>query len=339
MADWWDQQGYQPTAPQGQLPQLPGMGMPGNDFGLTPEQLGGMPSPGGMRVGINDPARTLSGGPTSYGTDGMGQDVTGGAGLPQDEAGKIKALLGQAYPGRQFSDSDVQYWQGVARDKGVTPNYGDPNDYFTQRILGMGATGNDAATAGPYAGGSGGSGGGAGGPFNGVGTFNPTPFDFKFDPNNDPSYKFNLQQGLDAVQSRLSSLGTGLTGGGMKQLTQYASGLASNEYGNEFNRALQTNQTNNGMGLAANQNNFSQGLATNQNNFNQNFNLANLGLNAQNGFVNGTNNQATQASGYANNVSGLYGNIGNANAAGIVGNANARSNLYGNLISNAAQFI
>ena len=59
------------------------------------------------------------------------------------------------------------------------------------------------------------------------------PFTSSFnrpDPNsiaNDPSYKFQFQQGMDAVQRSAASKGTLLTGGTMKDLTAFGQGLAS----------------------------------------------------------------------------------------------------------------
>ncbi|MCA4182068.1 DNA transfer protein p32 [Acinetobacter baumannii] len=63
---------------------------------------------------------------------------------------------------------------------------------------------------------------------------------------NDPSYKFRLNQGLDAVQSGAAAQGGLLSGATQKALNDYAQNFASQEYQNAYNRynADQTNQYN-----------------------------------------------------------------------------------------------
>ena len=75
---------------------------------------------------------------------------------------------------------------------------------------------------------------------------------------NDPSYKFRLNQGLDAVQSGAASQGGLLSGATQKALSDYGQNFASQEYQNAYNRfnADQTNQFNRlanlvGMGQSA----------------------------------------------------------------------------------------
>lgn len=59
---------------------------------------------------------------------------------------------------------------------------------------------------------------------------------------NDPGFKFRLQQGQDALERSAAAKGGLLTGGTAKDLTNYAQDYASNEYGNVYNRALQQYQ-------------------------------------------------------------------------------------------------
>lgn len=70
---------------------------------------------------------------------------------------------------------------------------------------------------------------------------------FAFDPSHiqdDPGYQFRLQQGQQAVE-RSAAAGGSLQGGGtLKAITQYGQGLASTEFGNAYDRALKTFQTN-----------------------------------------------------------------------------------------------
>jgi len=61
---------------------------------------------------------------------------------------------------------------------------------------------------------------------------------------NDPGYKFRLQAGLDALTNSAAARGGLLSGGSAKALEDYAQNSASNEYGNVYNRAFNTFQTN-----------------------------------------------------------------------------------------------
>ncbi len=73
------------------------------------------------------------------------------------------------------------------------------------------------------------------------------------DARNSPGYQFALQQGLQGVERSAASKGTLLTGGTLKALEGYGTGLADQTYGNLFSRALQSNQTNFGNDLQTNQ--------------------------------------------------------------------------------------
>lgn len=58
----------------------------------------------------------------------------------------------------------------------------------------------------------------------------------------DPSYQFRLNQGLDSVQSSAAGQGSLLSGATLKALNNYASDYASTEYGNAYNRLLGVSQ-------------------------------------------------------------------------------------------------
>jgi hypothetical protein len=60
-------------------------------------------------------------------------------------------------------------------------------------------------------------------------------FNFQFDQN-DPSYKFRLQEGLNAINSSASARGNLLSSTTLKNLQRYSSDLASQEYSNAYNR-------------------------------------------------------------------------------------------------------
>jgi hypothetical protein len=59
-----------------------------------------------------------------------------------------------------------------------------------------------------------------------------------------PGYQFQLQQGTNALQNSAAARGGLLSTGTAKALDQYSQGLASTDYGNLFNQALQGYQTN-----------------------------------------------------------------------------------------------
>lgn len=134
---------------------------------------------------------------------------------------------------------------------------------------------------------------------------------FSFDGSdlaNTPGYQFALQQGLKGTNNALAAQGLGLSGAQAKGLSSYATGLADQTYGNQYNRALSTYNTN------------YQVAANNVSNLQ---NLVNTGQNsaAQTG-------QAGLAA--ANNAGNYLTQAGNAQAAGITGVANAASNGVNN---------
>lgn len=57
---------------------------------------------------------------------------------------------------------------------------------------------------------------------------------------NDPGYQFRLNEGLKALQASAAARGVLNSGGTLKGIEDYGQNYASQEYGNVFNRALQT---------------------------------------------------------------------------------------------------
>jgi len=53
-----------------------------------------------------------------------------------------------------------------------------------------------------------------------------------------PGYQFTLGQGLNAVQNSMASQGLGVSGNALRGAAQYATGLASQTYQNQFNNML-----------------------------------------------------------------------------------------------------
>lgn len=111
---------------------------------------------------------------------------------------------------------------------------------------------------------------------------NGTPADFSSFANS-PDYKFALEQGNRGVTNYENSQGMGLSGGALKDISQFNQGLASQQYGNYFNRLMS---------------------------------LATLGGSAANGLA---GNNATMSNSIGNTTMG----VGQAQASGVVGSANA----------------
>jgi hypothetical protein len=133
------------------------------------------------------------------------------------------------------------------------------------------------------------------------GSYNPSDFNptdtqtAAFDPNSvhvqqDAGYQFRLDQGLESMRKSLAA--TGVSGGALaKAMNDYAQGTASQEYGNAYNRALQSYQTN----AAVNQQNYGQQAQTYGVNNQNALNRYNTGLQTYN------TNTANHANQYATN--------------------------------------
>jgi len=67
-----------------------------------------------------------------------------------------------------------------------------------------------------------------------VGKFDPS----KVDVTKDPGYKFRLEQGIEARDKSAASRGRLLSGAQAKGIEEYGQGVASQEYGNAYSRAL-----------------------------------------------------------------------------------------------------
>ena len=126
----------------------------------------------------------------------------------------------------------------------------------------------------------------------------------------DPGYAFRLGEGLKAMGHQAGARGGLISGQTMKGMENYRQGLASQEYGNAFNR-YQTNRQNQLQPLG---------------------NLMSSGQAA-------ASNQAGQAGQYGANAGNLMMQAGQANAAGQMGAANSINNAlsssasaYGNYL-------
>lgn len=129
------------------------------------------------------------------------------------------------------------------------------------------------------------------------------------DPNSikaDPSYQFQMKEGMDAIQRSAAAKGTLLTGGTLKGLNEWAQGLASTFDDKYYNRAKGEYQMDQGT-YWQNQNNAFSRLSG----------LANTGQQA--------------ASSYGANMGHLYTAGGNAEAQNTINQNQGWSNTFGGL--------
>ena len=112
----------------------------------------------------------------------------------------------------------------------------------------------------------------------------------------DPGYQFRLDQGNKAIAAKQSAMGNFYSGAALKEATNYNSGMASQEYGNAYNRY------NTDMG----------------NLYSRYGGLSEAGRNA-------TNTAVGMGQNYANQVGQNYANIGSAQANAAINRGNAWS--------------
>lgn len=140
-----------------------------------------------------------------------------------------------------------------------------------------------------------------------------------------PGYQFNLDQGLKATQAQETAKGLGLSGAGTKAAQNYATGLASN-YLQQYWNMGQQRYTDYAQQLA-------NEISARNTVFQQLSTPASLGENAA---------AMTGYSGaqLANTTASALAGMGQANAAGTMGSANALSSAsqnVGNIAGNALQ--
>jgi len=124
----------------------------------------------------------------------------------------------------------------------------------------------------------------------------------------DPSYTFAQQQGELGIERGANARGLNLSGGTLKDLATFNSGLASQQYGNYFNRLMGLSQL--GAGSATNYANTTKDIASG---------MGNLATGQAN-----SNNTA------AANIGNTTQAVGQAQASGAVGVANAVNGGVGN---------
>jgi hypothetical protein len=174
----------------------------------------------------------------------------------------------------------------------------------------------------PDAGGSGDS-----GTAGGFGAFT-APFTDRYTPpvtnfqapvgTDDPGFQFALNRGVDQIQRSRAATGNLLTGGVLKDIADYTTGAALQDYAGSYNRALNTAGFNNNTAFQA----FGQNYDIFRNNQNDPFQklyaTTGLGLNAA-----GASNSAL--GNYAGNLGSLGSTYGGDIASLTTGQGNARA--------------
>jgi hypothetical protein len=151
----------------------------------------------------------------------------------------------------------------------------------------------------------------------------------------DPGYAFRLSEGMKALDRTAASRGGLLSGATLKGAQRYGSDLASQEYGNAYNR-FQANRATQSQEYQNAFNRYQAERAAQEQNYGNAFNrfqaertntlaplqsLAGVGQSAT--------QQAQQASqNYATGATGALANYGNAAASNLIGQGNARASGY-----------
>ena len=137
---------------------------------------------------------------------------------------------------------------------------------------------------------------------------------------NSPDYNFAQQQGQRGVINAANAQGVGLSGGTLKDLSTFNSGLASQQYGNYFNRL---------MGLSQAGQNAASGLSTAATNY------GNTSANIAGGIGNLATGAANSNNAMASNIGNTTQAVGQAQASGIVGGTNAITGAVNSSVSNS----
>lgn len=174
-------------------------------------------------------------------------------------------------------------------------------------------------------------------------TYTDPGFSLK-DVMNDPGYKFRLNQGINAVQNSAAARHSLHSGNTLTGINDYAQGFASNEANNAYARyaadraagtahnidarnfAWDTFNNNRNFAYGSQMDTYNSGVNSKQARFNRLSQLAGYGPQATSSLI-GINTE------YGNNVGNLLTGIGNVQAAGITGNANAKTQGTQNLLN------
>lgn len=140
-----------------------------------------------------------------------------------------------------------------------------------------------------------------------------------------PGYQFTQQQGSKGILQGAAAAGGAISGGTLKALDSFNTGLANTTYNDVFNRSLSTFGT--GLqGYQAQLAGFGANMGAQQQEFNQAFAPAALGE----GAVQNLNSSGQQTS---STVAQLLQGLGNSQAAGTVGSSNAINSGIGGAVN------
>jgi hypothetical protein len=149
-------------------------------------------------------------------------------------------------------------------------------------------------------------------------TYQQPQFNFQADPG----YQFRMNEGMRGINNNMSAQGMSLSGATMKALQKYGQGMASQEYGNAYNRFSNDRQFDYGVWGDA----YNRQAQEKAQQWNRGIGLANVGVNA-----------ANQMGNYAMNAGQSVADtvIGGANAkaAGIMGVGQSIGNMGQNISS------
>lgn len=167
----------------------------------------------------------------------------------------------------------------------------------------------------------------------------------QFNFQKDPGYDFQMQQGQNAVLGSAAGRGAGLSGATLKALTKYGTGLANQSYGDSFDRYMRGRQENaSDYRTNLGQYNINRGFGADQlqqdymnrnqqavQGYGRASDLGQIGYGA-------AGNLSNMATGYGDSIASLYGQRGNAEAAGLMGKGQGFSNALGGLSSAASLY-
>lgn len=269
---WFDANGIQVDTSS----ITPGTGVVGQQLSDNGGGLGAPPA-GYNNTPVAQPNGT-SGSPNPYASSAMPAGMS-----PQLAAIYQNSGLNPAGRGSGFAD--WQYWQDVGPSQYgrlAADIAGTGTDQPTG-TPGQGAWSNSGRNALPGGGGSvsGSSSQGSttgGGPVNMPTAPTYTPFNYtgaapsytdfvaptSVTEQNDPGYQFRAQQQQQALDNSAAAKGMSHTNNTWQALQDQSGQLASQEYGNVYNRAFGTNQANNAGQLGAQQANYGQQFNANQ---------------------------------------------------------------------------
>jgi hypothetical protein len=132
-----------------------------------------------------------------------------------------------------------------------------------------------------------------------------------FQNNMDPAYQFDLQQGQQALERSAAARGSLMSGGTLKDLTNYAQGSASNEYQNAYNRFMNNQNTQ----------------------YNRLASLAGTGQTAAGQIGQAGMNMATNVGNIATGTAGAIGNLMTGSANAQAASQIASGNAWGSALS------